>query len=333
LRYLLAGPDNYSLKQKLAAIKASLGGPEVLSSAISIFEGARLKAGELRLTVDALPFLTPCRLVIINGLLARFQPAADGTVKKASKLDDPSQFAEAIKGAPPSTALILIENELHRGNALFKAIADAVEVHEFPPLDKPRLKEWIGRRVADSGARITPGATNLLSQYIGADLWAMAGEIEKLALAAGVGVINETDVRAHVGYTAECSIFSLVDAILERRLKAATEALETLKTGGLSAGYVLAMLSRQLRLIMLYLDLKNRGEKDTAARKSLGVTADFVWKKTVEQSARFNLERLKAIYRRLLDADLASKTGQMDEAMAIDLLVAELASGALPATA
>ena len=328
MRYLLAGPDDFSLKAKLNSIKASLGDPSILGSATSEFDGAKVKTGEFKLTVDALPFLTPCRLVIVSGLLARFQTAADGSAKKAPKPEDAAVFAAAIKNSPPSTAIILIESALNRNNPLFKEITGAVEVHEFPMFDKPQLKEWIGRRVMTAGGSITPGAINLLVQYVGADLWAVAGEIDKLVLYAGGRTVTETDVKALVGYAQEASIFTLVDSIFDGRLKTATEALESLKMGGLSAAYVLSMLSRQLRLVIQVVDLKGRGENDVEVRRRLGLTADFVWKKTRDQAARFTLARLKDIYRRLLEADLAAKTGQMDESLAVDLLVAELASGA-----
>jgi len=54
VRFLLAGPDDYSLRSKLSSIKASLGDPATLSTATSLFEGAKLKPGEFKLTVDAL---------------------------------------------------------------------------------------------------------------------------------------------------------------------------------------------------------------------------------------------------------------------------------------
>jgi DNA polymerase III subunit delta len=327
LRYLLAGPDDFSLKLKLTAIKASLGDPSTLATATSTFDGARLKPGEFKLTVDALPFLTPCRLVIVTGLISRFS-TGDGTLKKASKLDDPEVFATAIKHAPTSTVIILIETELSRSNPLFKYLNEIVEVHEFPLLDKPKLKEWIGRRVMTAGGVITPGAINLLVQSVGADLWAVAGEIDKLVLYAGDRPITDADVKTLVGYSGEANIFNLVDSIFETRLKAATEALESLKIKGLSASYVLAMLSRQLRLVIQYKDMKSRGEKDAEIRRRLGLLADFVWRKTQDQAGRFTMGRLKDVYRRLLEADLAAKTGRMDEDLAVDLLVAELASGA-----
>ncbi|KTB47739.1 DNA polymerase III, delta subunit [Dehalogenimonas alkenigignens] len=327
MRYLLAGPDDYSLKQKLSEIKLSLGDTALLADATTLFEGARVKAAEFKLTVDALPFLTPCRLVIVTGLLSRFQPAG-GQVNKASRLEEADTFSAAVRAAPPTTAIILIEPELNRRNPLFAGLADILEVHEFPVLDRSGLKAWIGSRVSLCGGAIAPGAINLLAQYVGADLWALSGEIEKLRLFAGSRPITEADVKTLVGYTGEASIFNLVDAVIECRLKPAVESLEALKAGGLPAGYALSMMSRQLRLIILYLDLKSRGEKEIEIRRRLGLTADFVWRKTAAQAARFSFSRAAVAYRRLLETDLAIKTGRMEESAAVDLLVAELASGA-----
>ncbi|TFG45644.1 MAG: DNA polymerase III subunit delta, partial [Dehalococcoidia bacterium] len=195
-----------------------------------------------------------------------------------------------------------------------------------PLPDKPKLKEWIGRRVMDAKGHITPPAINLLVQYIGADLWTAAAEVEKLTLYAGDRPITEADVKALVGNAQEASIFSLVDGIFEQRLKDATEALESLKSGGVSSGYILSMIARQLRLVIQLKDLKNRGGKDFDIRQRLGLTNDFVWRKTLDQVGRFPIARFKDIYRRLLEADVAIKTGRLDDVTAIDLLVAELAS-------
>lgn len=327
MRYLLAGPDDYSLKQKLDEIKLSFGDAALLADATTLFDGARVKPAEFKLTVDALPFLTPCRLVVVTGLLSRFQPAGS-QVKKASRLEEADAFAASIRDAPPTTAIILVELDLNRKNPLYTILADVLKVHEFPLLDRSGLKAWIGCRVNHSGSTIAPGAINLLVQYVGADLWALSREIEKLCLYAGSRPIAEADVKALVGYAGEASIFNLVDAVIECRLKPAVESLEALKAGGLPAGYALSMLSRQLRLIILYLDLKSRGEKDVDIRRRLGLTADFVWRKTVAQAARFSFSRAADAYHRLLETDLAVKTGRMEESTAVDLLVAELATGA-----
>ena len=50
-------------------------------------------------------------------------------------------------------------------------------------------------------------------------------------------------------------------------------------------------------------------------------------RKTLEQEARFSHERLAGIHRRLLETDVSIKTGELNEQVAMDLLVAEMATG------
>jgi len=166
------------------------------------------------------------------------------------------------------------------------------EIHEFPLLDKPKLKEWIGRRVMTAGGVITPVAINLLVQYL-EPTYGCRRRNRKIGALRRRSPITDTDVKALVGYAGEANIFTLVDAIFEARLKTATEALENLKIKGLSASYVLSMISRQLRLVIQYKDLKSRGEKDVEIRRKLGLLADFVWKKTQDQAAHFTMNRFK----------------------------------------
>ncbi|ADJ26788.1 DNA polymerase III, delta subunit [Dehalogenimonas lykanthroporepellens BL-DC-9] len=334
MRYILAGPDDFSLKARLAEIKAGLGDPQMLETATSVLDGDRLNPNDLRLALNTVPFLAPARLVIVSGLLARFKPSGESgskaTKSKKKPVDTESSLlkdlAAAIMGSPPSTVLVLVENGAVKTNPLFKEIQSGVKLEEFPQPSKPALKEWLGRRVTECGGHITPPAINLLAQYVGADLWTAAAEVEKLTLYAGNRPITEDDVRLLTGNSQEASIFNLVDAVFEQRPKDAMAALESLKSGGVSAGYILAMIARQLRLVIQVKDLKARKEKDTDIRRLLGLTHDFVWNKTVQQATRQTLPRFREIYRNLVETDIAVKTGKLDEITAIDLLVAELAA-------
>jgi len=49
-----------------------------------------------------------------------------------------------------------------------------------------------------------------------------------------------------------------------------------------------------------------------------------VAEKGLRQSQNFSMEQLETIYRKLLETDLAIKTGQMDQVLALDLLIAGL---------
>ena len=44
----------------------------------------------------------------------------------------------------------------------------------------------------------------------------------------------------------------------------------------------------------------------------------------MRQAMNFSMEQLETIYRRLLETDVAIKTGRMDEVLALDMLVVGL---------
>ena len=52
----------------------------------------------------------------------------------------------------------------------------------------------------------------------------------------------------------------------------------------------------------------------------LGLKSEFPLRKTLEQAQRYPLERLKSVYKRLLEADLSIKTGRYDGRLALNLL-------------
>jgi DNA polymerase-3 subunit delta len=80
---------------------------------------------------------------------------------------------------------------------------------------------------------------------------------------------------------------------------------------------------RLFRLLIQARDiLDGRGNKDDVAR-ALGVHP-FVAEKTSGQAARFSIESLESIYRRLLKIDEGVKTSQLTLELAMDTLVVEL---------
>jgi hypothetical protein len=74
LLYILYGEDDFSLKEALAEIKEGLGDKELLATNTTLLQGQNLTLQQLIITCDTLPFLTPKRLVIVDGLLSRIDP-------------------------------------------------------------------------------------------------------------------------------------------------------------------------------------------------------------------------------------------------------------------
>ena len=128
-----------------------------------------------------------------------------------------------------------------------------------------------------------------------------------------------------VSYARDASIFAAVDAILERRPGPSLRAIHQLLQGGAAPAYLLFMLARQVRLLILAKELKAEGVAGNEMGGRLGISG-YPLRKTLNQEASFTAERLAEIHRQILEADLSLKSTGSDDGMIIDLLVARLAA-------
>jgi DNA polymerase-3 subunit delta len=83
------------------------------------------------------------------------------------------------------------------------------------------------------------------------------------------------------------------------------------------------MLVRQYRQILLAQALIAEGLSQQEIGVRLGLR-DYPLRKTIEQAARLPADRVDAAYRRLLETDVAVKTGVLDIETAFELLIVDL---------
>lgn len=334
--YILYGKDDFSLRQKLEEIKQELSSPEMLAVNTSLLDGQQLSLIQLIDACSSVPFLCPVRLVIVNGLLGRFeqksgarQRGARSKMKLNSNLEEWMALADYVRQMPATTVLILVDGELNEkkaANRLLRSLVPLAKVMTFHQFKDKDLSDWVQNRVKQGGGTISPGAIGLLIGLVGADLWTMSSEIDKLIDFCSGQPITEDSVRQITSYAREANIFVLVDAILEGRRKVAQQSLHRLLQEGAAPPYVLAMITRQLRLIVMAKELGRRLFQPEI-RERLESTSDYVLEKALKQARAYTLERIKSAYHRLLEADIAIKTGKYDGDLTLDLLVVELCRG------
>jgi len=312
LLYILFGADDFSMREELEKIKEGLGDKELLASNITVFEGHQLKLSQLVDVCGAMPFFGSHRLVIVEGLLGRFEEGQGRSLK------------DLVGGMPETTVLVLIDGQIKRDNPLLKELAPQAKVKEFPLLRGAALHGWIQRRVAKGGGTISPQAVRLLAALVGENLWVLASEIEKLLLYTYGRRIEEGDVREVVSYAREASVFTMVDALIEGRASTAARLLHQLLEEGATAPYLLVMITRQLRLLVQAKELTLKGVPASLIKDRLGLASDYTLTKALQQSRRYSMGRLEQVYRKLLETDLAIKRGIWKGELALDLLVAEL---------
>jgi len=329
LLYILSGQDDFSLNQSLEETKRDIGDLEIIAISTTALDGQQVTLDQLRTVCETLPFLAGKRLVIIRGLLERFEPKGKSrrqkkTPRLTNQQDEYKLFGSCITQIPDSTILVLLESRITNSNPLFREIADKAVIKSFPLLRDAQLRQWIRKRVAEEGGNISPQAVELMAKLVGSNLWIMASEINKLILFTLGRRIEEEDVKMLTSYTQQDSVFAMIDAIVEFKAELAEQLLQQLLQRGAPPVYLLFMLSRQIQMIVRARELRNQGKPKTEIQNKLGFTSEFALRKTLEQASRYTLPRLKEVYYRLLEADLSIKTGKYTAELALNILVAEL---------
>lgn len=323
LLYILLGPDDYSLHSRLKSLKKEWDDPSALDVNTTVFDGRKLTLSELMNACNTLPFLGQKRLVIVEGLLGRFN--AKGA-KRQSEGEEWQSLATYIEQMPPSTVLVLVDIEAGATNAIFRKLSPKAAVQTFPLLKGARLREWIRARVAGQGGKITPRAADLLAEFCGENLWSLANEIDKLLVHAAGATVQEQDVRQLTSYVREANVFAMVDAVLERRGDAALRLIHQLLSQGEAVPYIMTMIARQLRLVLRAKDLAASGTVSSEIAGRLGLSPNFPIDKLLKQGRSYSPDRLLQAFRKLLETDVAIKTGRQRDELALDLLVADLCS-------
>ncbi len=326
--YILSGQDDFSLSQSLEEIKREIGDQAVLVGSITTLDGQQVSLEQLRPFCETLPFLAEKRLVIIKGLLERFDAKGRASRQKkttrTSRQDEYKSLGAYIGKIPDSTVVVLLENRIANNNPLFRELAGKAVVKSFPLLRDIQLRQWIQRCVKEESSSISPHAVDLLARLVGSNLWIMTSEINKLVLFTSGRRIEEEDVKTVVSYSQQVNVFAMVDAIIEFKAELAEQLLQQLLQRGAAPAYLMVMLSRQIRMIVRARELRNQRKPKTEIQNKLGLTSEFVLRKTLEQAAHYSLPRLKGVYHQLLETDLSIKTGKYDAELALNILVAEL---------
>ena len=323
--YLIYGEDSLSVEEMLASLRADAGADELYDVSTTTLDGASVSFAELEAAWSTIPFLADRRTVMVRGLLARMERGRGGSTRSGGIDEEWADIGERIAHIPESTELIFVDAAVNRGNPLLRAIRPLAQVHEFRLPSVREMPGWVRQRADRLGAAIEPSAISALVDAIGNDTRLIDMELQKLALYRSDGMIRRQDVEAMVSYVREANIFAAVDATLEGRAGIALRLVHQLLDAGRPPTYLITMLARQMRFLIVAKDMKARGFQQDEIGRKLAISG-YPLTKTMQQEGRFDAVRLVEIHRRLIEADLSIKTGAADEEMALDALIVALSA-------
>ena len=311
--YLFYGPDELTRSEHLAKLCARLP-DEVADLNTTRLDGRRLRLETLALACEASPFLAERRIVIVTDALKH---------GKAGK--EREELRAYLDQLPTWCDLVFVEREeVDRRTILFTHLKKVGEVQEFLPLEGEQLFEWLSARARQNGSRLEPAAARRLIELVGADTRMLATELEKLATYVGQrALITTSVVDLLVEDGQEQNLFAFVDQLAARRMGPALRGARALLEEGQAATYLLFMLARQVRILMGVQELTDQRMRPEAIATELG-QKPFVIRKALEQARGFAPGELATIHARLLELDLATKTGRIQAETALELFVAEV---------
>jgi DNA polymerase-3 subunit delta len=316
--YFLYGNDEFAITRKLKEFESDFTDPTSADMNTARLDARSIAENDLNNAVNAMPFLAKRRLVLLTNLSAKYNNPS--TRKK---------FLEFIGKSPETTRLVMYESIDPRDvekHWLVKWAEKNDKLIQTKAFMLPRMKEmtgWIINETKNQGGQIEPRAAEMLKEMVGVDTRQAGMEISKLmAYVNWARQITTQDVEAVCIVTSQQSVFDFVDALANGNGKSAQHLLHRLLETE-DEFSLWGMVVRQFRLLIQAREiLDGRGNKDDVAR-ALGVHP-FVAEKTTQQAARFSIESLESIYRRLLKIDEGVKTSQVTLDLAMDTLVVEL---------
>lgn len=319
---VLHGENELELEEALRELREAVGDAAAQSMNVIVLDGRRVSPAELQAACAAVPFLAARRLIIVEGMFAR----------ERRRSREENALLEALSAVPPTTWLVLVEpRTLPEDHLLLRWIAahpDLGEVRHFP-LPSPRaLPEWVMARARRYGGTFTPQAASALAALL-TDPRLLDQEIRKLVLWAAGRPVTPQDVERLVPYAAPISLFELTEALGRRDVHRALVALHRLLAEGEHPLGLFGMIVRQFRLMLLMKEQLENGLSPAEAGNLLGLHP-YAARKIAEAVTAFSISQLEAFYRNLAELDVAIKTGQIPDVVALETFIVSVGRREIP---
>jgi DNA polymerase-3 subunit delta len=208
---------------------------------------------------------------------------------------------------------------------LSKAVQKLGTVMQFDPVNRGEALSWLRQRFARQNGTITADALDRFVTLVGTDLNCLGREADKLTAYTGGRAVDVEAVEAVTSPTGEARVFDFIDAWLAGNPRLAYTELQKLWVAGQEPLAVIALMARQIRLLLHAREGLEAGIGPDRVAASLGVHP-FAAQKAVAQARNHTQKWLIDGLDLLRDADLEVKTGKSEARLAVELVVAHMIS-------
>ena len=306
--YLLYGEEAYLKKQYKDKLRAALWQEGDTMNA-AFYQGKNTNPKELIDLAETMPFFADHRLILVED---------SGFFKSGAE-----DLAEYMEHIPQTTTFVFSETDVDKRSRMYKALKNNGRIVEFAAQNQELLTRWLLGRLRRENKNITKAAMQEFFDRVGLDMGTLDREMEKLiCYCLDRDVIELADVEAVCPQAVTNRIFDMVGAIVECRRKDALEMYYDLLALKEPPLRILFLITRQYNILMQLKDLKRKGMNNSAMAKAAGIPP-FAVSRSLGQASRLSVGSIEHILSYSVEMEEAVKTGQMNEQIAVELVIIE----------
>lgn len=306
--YLLYGEEAYLKNQYKDKLKAALWQEGDTMNA-AFYQGRNTNPKELIDLAETMPFFADHRLILVED---------SGFFKSGAE-----DLAEYMEHIPQTTTFVFSETDVDKRSRMYKALKNNGRIVEFAAQNQELLTRWLLGRLRRENKNITKAAMQEFFDRVGLDMGTLDREMEKLiCYCLDRDVIELADVEAVCPQAVTNRIFDMVGAIVECRRKDALEMYYDLLALKEPPLRILFLITRQYNILMQLKDLKRKGMNNPAMAKAAGIPP-FAVSRLLGQASRLSVGSIEHILSYSVEMEEAVKTGQMNEQIAVELVIIE----------
>lgn len=230
-------------------------------------------------------------------------------VKEAQDVQKIEELISYLENPLDSTLLVINYKykKIDKRKSFFKQIDKKGVLFESKKLYDNQIAGWINSYVRERGYDITPKASAMLTEFLGADLSKVVNEISKLILnIPDKATINDELVERNIGISKDFNIFELQNAIGTRNILKANQIANYFAANPKENPLVktITILFGYFSKLMIYHQLKDKSRNNAASALSIN---PFFVKDYQVASRNYNFQKLTKIISYLKEYDLKSK--------------------------
>jgi DNA polymerase-3 subunit delta len=313
--YLFTGEETYLVDNCLKSVEKIVNADSLNRE---IFYASESSAQDILNALQTLPFLGKKRLIIVKGA-------------NKMKASDAEQLSDYLLNITETSILVLLYNDNYKKETIAKRkelINNCLSSKSCVSVDCRKLyenevKEFIKKEFNFRKKSISHATILKILDNNGTDLLSITSEIEKICLFVGENKkeVNQEDLDLISGYTKELNIYSLSSCIESKDLKKALFIIDKLLSNGEAPVMVLSAISSSIRKM---LNAKSMLEEHSMSAPQVALNLkihSFYSSAFFANLKKHSVDKLKETLKKILEADIAIKTGSLDPSFALEKTV------------